>query len=133
MNFTANAPNSKLSATRDYTYGLSDRGDQFFCVPTLTPTLPVRLPTAQRLRNSDGTLTYTTVGNADSGAFDTVNKTITIKVSASKLNPLVTHGPAIGNGSVLVGLRGQAFTSGANAIRDLTRAARSTRLPVGRR
>ena len=34
-----------------------------------------------------------------------LNKTITVKVSASKLNPFVTKGPPIGIGSVLTGLR----------------------------
>jgi hypothetical protein len=131
MSFTANAPNSKLSATGDYTYGLSDRGDQFF-VRANTDTNPAGTFTfGTAVRNSDGTLTYTSVGNADSGAFDTVNKTITIKVSASKLNPLVTHGPAVGNGSVLVGLRGQAFTSGANAIRDITRGGTQYTISCG--
>jgi hypothetical protein len=120
MNFTANAPDSKLSATGDYTYGLSDRGDQFWVRASTDPTqMPFSFGTA--VRNSDGTITYTTRGAADSGSFDPINNTITVKVSASKLNPFVTHGPSIGNGSVLVGLRGQTFTSQVNAKRDLTR------------
>ena len=122
MNFVANAPDSRLSTTGDYSFGLSDRGDQFF-VRAQTPVTITTEPfasanqftfgTVQRL--SDGSLAYTTRGTADSGAFDMVNKTITIKVSAGKLNPFVTKGPPIALGSVLTGLRGQTFTPGANA------------------
>ncbi|MEO7658430.1 MAG: post-COAP-1 domain-containing protein [Pyrinomonadaceae bacterium] len=121
MNFTANAPNSKLSPTGDYTFGLSDRGDQFWVRASTDPsqTSPFSFGTA--VRNSDGTLTYTRRGAADSGTFDTATNTITVKVSASKLNPFVTKGPAVAAGSILVGLRGQTFTAGANAKRDLTR------------
>ena len=128
MNFAANAPDSRLSPTGDYSFGLSDRGDQFF-VRAQTPLAITTEPflstnqftfgTVQRL--SDGTLAYTTRGAADSGSFDMLNKTITIKVSANKLNPFVTKGPAIGLGSILTGLRGQTFTSGQNAKTDATR------------
>ncbi|HYK19098.1 MAG TPA: post-COAP-1 domain-containing protein, partial [Pyrinomonadaceae bacterium] len=106
----------------------SDRGDQFF-VRAETPVTITTEPfasanqftfgTAQRL--SDGSLAYTTQGVADSGSFDSVNKTITVKVSASKLNPFVTKGAPIAVGSVLTGLRGQTFTTGANAKTDITR------------
>jgi hypothetical protein len=128
MNFVANAPDSRLSATGDYSFGLSDRGDQFFVraqTPVTTTTEPslsanqFTFGTVRRL--SDGTLAYTTQGTADSGNFDTINKTITVKVSAGKLNPFVTKGAPIGIGSVLTGLRGQTFTSGANAKTDVTR------------
>ena len=128
MSFTANAPDSRLSATGDYSFGLSDRGDQFF-VRAETPATVTTEPfasanqftfgTVQRL--SDGSLAYTTRGVADSGVFDTANKTITVKVSVSKLNPFVTKGAPIGVGSVLTGLRGQTFTTGANAKTDATR------------
>jgi hypothetical protein len=120
MNFTANAPDSKLSPTGDYTFGLSDRGDQFFVRASTDPTVgPFTFGTA--VRNSDGSISYTTRGAADSRSFDTTNNLIIVKVSASKLNPFVTHGPAIGPGSVLVGLRGSTFTSQANAKRDIAR------------
>ncbi|HEY8411390.1 MAG TPA: post-COAP-1 domain-containing protein [Pyrinomonadaceae bacterium] len=128
MSFAANAPDTRLSATGDYSFGLSDRGDQFF-VRAETPATITTEPflsqnqftfgTVQRL--SDGTLAYTTRGVADSGAFDMLNKTVTIKVSASKLNPFVTKGPLIGLGTVFTGLRGQTFTTGANAKADITR------------
>jgi hypothetical protein len=119
MNFTANAPDSKLSPTGDYTFGLSDRGDQFF-LRASTDTNPAGAFTyGTAVRNSDGTLSYTTRGNADFGSFGA--DTITIKIAASKLNPFVTHGPPIGPGSVLVGLRGQTFTTAVNAKRDIAR------------
>jgi hypothetical protein len=128
MSFAANAPDSRLSPTGDYSFGLSDRGDQFFvrAQTPLTITTEPFLSTNQFTfgtvrRLSDGTLAYATRGAADSGSFDMVNKAITIKVAASKLNPFVTKGPAIGLGSVLTGLRGQTFTSGANAKTDATR------------
>ncbi|CAN5432448.1 hypothetical protein BH20ACI3_BH20ACI3_35880 [soil metagenome] len=129
MNFTANAPFSQMSPTGDYTFGLSDRGDQFWVRASTDPTQVSTFSFGTAVRNSDGTLTYTRRGAADSGFFDTANDTITVKVSLSKLNPFVTHGPAIGVGSVLVGLRGQTFTSGANAKRDLTRGG--TQYTVG--
>ena len=50
-----------------------------------------------------------------------VSKTITVRVSTSKLNPFVTKGPPVGVGSVLTGLRGQTFTIGSNAKTDITR------------
>jgi hypothetical protein len=120
MNFTANAPNSKLSPTGEYTFGVSDRGDQFYVRASTDPTA-AGFTFGTAVRNSDGSITYTPQGNADSGAFDTTNNTITIKVSASKLNPFVTHGPPIGPGSVLVGLRGSAFTTDGDGKRDIAR------------
>ena len=128
MNFAANAPDSRLSTSGDYSFGLADRGDQFFvrAQTPLTLTLEPFLSQNQFTfgtvqRTSDGSLEYTSRGDADSGSFNLLNKTITIKVSASKLNPFVTKGPPIGIGSVLTGLRGQTFTTGANAKTDITR------------
>jgi hypothetical protein len=129
MNFTANAPFSQLSPTGDYSFGLSDRGDQFFVRASTDATGAPSYSFGTAVRNSDGTLTYTTQGAADSGSFDPVNKTITVKVSASKLNPFVTHGPPVGAGSVLAGLRGQTFTSNANAKRDIARGG--TQFTIG--
>ncbi len=121
VNFAANAPFSGISPTGDYSFGLSDRGDQFFLrANTDNPATPTFVY-GTTVRNSDGSLTSTTRGNADCGAFDTANHTITMKVAVSKLNSLVTKGPAIAPGSVLAGLRGQTFTSSANGKEDITR------------
>ena len=85
MNFTANAPNAVLSASGDNTYGVSDRGDQFFVSVTTnasgTPTYNYGTAT----RNSDGSLTYTTKGAADSGSIDQANGTLTVNVAVDKL------------------------------------------------
>jgi hypothetical protein len=121
MNFTANAPGAGLSPTGDYSFAISDRGDQFFLRAATDASGAQTFVYGTAVRNSDGSLTYTVKGNADCGAFDTANNTITVKVAVSKLNALVTKGPAIITGSVLAGLRGQAFTTGANAKEDLTR------------
>ena len=128
MNFTANAPFIQLSPRGDYSFGLSDRGDQFFVRASSDPQVtPFSWGTS--VRNSDGSISSTIQGAADSGSFDSVNNTIKVKVSVGKLNPLVTHGPPIGVGTTLVGLRGQTFTSEVNAKRDITRGG--TQFTIG--
>jgi hypothetical protein len=132
MNFTANAPFAGISHTgsqskipgypyNEYTFALSDRGDQFW-VDAETPS-PSGTPIfnwGTAVRNSDGSITYTPQGTADSGVFDSVHNTITVRVSVSKLNLKITHGAAIGSGSVLAGLRGSAFTTAsADGKRDI--------------
>ena len=137
MSFAANAPDARLSATGDYSHGVADRGDQFF-VRASTPATVTDEPFAAEsqftfgtvTRASDGALVYTTRGAADGGSFDPATGTVTVKVAFSKLNQYVTRGPAIASGSVLVGLRGAAFTTGANAKQDITRGG--TLYTVGR-
>jgi uncharacterized repeat protein (TIGR01451 family) len=126
-NFTANAPNSVLSPTGDYSFGLSERGDQFYLRASTDPTQS-QFAYGTAVRNSDGTISYTRRGAA-TGSFDTATSTITAKVPLSALNTFVTKGPAIAPGSVLAGLRGQTFTSQANAKRDLSRGG--TQYTVG--
>jgi hypothetical protein len=121
MNFAANAPNSVVSATGDYSYGLSDRGDQFWVRADTDPTGVASFTYGTAARASTGSITYTSKGTADSGSFNSAAGTITIKVAASKLNPSVTHGPAIGYGTVLAGLRGETFTTDGVAVSDATR------------
>jgi hypothetical protein len=121
MNFTANAPFSGISPVGDYSFALSDRGDNFY-LRASTETNPAGTFTyGTAVRGSDGAFTYTDRGTADCGAFDTTNKTITVKVAVSKLNSLVTKGPGIGPGSVLAGLRGSTFTASSDGRRDITR------------
>jgi uncharacterized repeat protein (TIGR01451 family) len=120
MNFTANAPNSVLSPTGDYSFGLSDRGDQFFVRASTDPTQPSLFSFGTAVRNSDGSISYTRRGPA-TGSFNQGTRTITVKVPLSNLGSFATHGPAPLPGSVLVGLRGQSFTSVVNGKRDLTR------------
>jgi hypothetical protein len=111
MTFAANAPNSVMSPTGEYTFGVSDRGDQFFVRATTDTTGAQTFVYGTAKRNFDGSITYTDVGNADFGAFDQVNKTITIKIATSMLTAALTNGHTVGLGSVLVGLRGSTFTS----------------------
>ena len=117
VNFTANAPG-----------GVSDRGDQFWLRANTDNLASPAFTFGTAVRNSDGSLTYTQRGNADFGAFDTTSSSVILKVAVSKLNPFVTHGPTIGPNSLLQGLRGQSFTSGANGARDLTRGGGSYRM-----
>src|SRR5207247_83493 len=113
MSFTANAPDSRMSPTGDYSFGLSDRGDQFFLRAT-TDALGARTftyGTAVREHQHRGFIAYTDIGASDSGSFDSATNTVTIKVSLSKLNLTLAagHNP-LGPGSILVGLRGGGFT-----------------------
>ena len=120
MTFTANAPDSVLSHTGDYTFGLSDRGDQFFLSVT---TSAANVPTyryGSAVRESSGAITYTNKGIADSGSFNTAAGTITVNVDLAKFNELLTAAgkPVLGPGSPLVGLRG---TSTGGGFSDNTR------------
>ncbi len=109
INFTANAPG-----------GLSDRGDQFFMRAAAgAGTQTYEWGTAVRV--SDGTLAYTVRGLTDVGTMDAANGLITMGIRFNRLTPFVTHGPPVAVGSILHGLRGQAFTTGANATTDITR------------
>ena len=122
MNFAANAPNAVVSPTGDYTFAVSDRGDQFFVRASTDPSVSATFTYGRAVRASTGALTYTIVGPADSGMFDAATQTITVKVALSKLNALIPagHNP-IAPGAILAGLRGQTFTSNANAKVDITR------------
>jgi hypothetical protein len=112
MNFTANAPNSVLSPTNEYTFGVSDRGDGFFVRATTDPSGAPQFTYGTAKRNYDGSITYTDKGSADCGSFDQAAKTITVKVALSKLNAQLPVGHAqIAPGSVLAGLRGSTFTT----------------------
>jgi hypothetical protein len=121
MSFTANAPNSVLSPTGDYSFGVSDRGDQFWVQASTALDGTPSYVYGTAIRDSAGSIVYTEVGAADAGSINSAQGTITVKVAVSKLNPHVTHGPAIGYGSVIAGLRGQAFTADGEAVRDATR------------
>jgi hypothetical protein len=112
MNFTANAPDSGLSPTGEYTFGVSDRGDQFFVRATTDSSGGQTFKYGTALRNFDGTIAYSDVGDVECGFFDQTTKTITMKVSLTKLNAALPVGhPQIVPGSILVGLRGSTFTT----------------------
>jgi hypothetical protein len=71
-------------------------------------------------------IAYTDRGVADSGVIDPVAGTITIKISVLKLNTALASGHApLGQGSILVGLRGNAFTTGDDNPADRNDRAKS--------
>ncbi len=129
MNFTVNAPFSTLSASTDltsgqpdYTFGLSDRGDQFWVRANSQPKSVNRTFTyGTAVRNSDGSITNTQVGQADFGKIKAgPSNTVRIQVSWDKLNAILAargH-PLIGSGTTLVGLRGSAFTTQTGLVRE---------------
>jgi len=126
MSFTANAPYTQLSPRGDYSFGLSDRGDQFF-LRASTDALgspSYVYGTAIREHHNGGGITYTDVGAADAGSIDPATGTVTVKVALAKLNAALSSArPQLVSGSVLAGLRGSAFTGaqGNNARSDTTR------------
>jgi hypothetical protein len=77
------------------------------------------------VRNFDGSITRTVRGDADRAFFNSQNRTITVRISSSKLNTylgtLTGSHPPIAFGSVLCGLRGQTSIGNANALEDETR------------
>lgn len=120
--FVANAPNSVLSADGTYTYGVSDDGDQAYLEATASASGGTSFSWGRAVRNPDGTQTFTRLGAAI-GEFNRATNTISMQVPVKDLNNTLATGgrPLIGNGSVLVGLRVRAQTSGANGVRDITR------------
>jgi len=131
MDFTANAPlASATPAGSLFSYGVSDLGDQFYVEAATSAAGAMTFTYGTAARGSDGSLTYTPVGTADGGFFDTRNKKITVRVSLGKLNRLVTHGPALGSGSVLSGLRGETTGSASGvALSDATYGGTQFNLP----
>lgn len=128
--FTANAPNSVISADGTYSYGVSDDGDQFYVEAQTTDAGAQTFIYGTAVRESTGAITYNPMGDADAGEFNTADQTISIQVSVAKLNAALAPGrPAIGNGSVIAGLRARAVIAdvdlpppaGRQGRRDLTR------------
>jgi hypothetical protein len=131
-NFCANAPDSVLSPTGDYSFARSDRGDQFYFRASTDPTQPSTFSFGTAARNGDGSITYTRQGAADEGLFDAASGTITVKVALSKLNALLPAGHApLAPGAVLAGLRGQTFTAGVNAKTDIARGGTQYTIACG--
>ena len=116
--------------------GLSDRADQWFLRAGTDPSGVQSFNYGTAVRNSDGSLAYTIRGTADSGAFDAVNRAVTVKIDLAKLNALQTRG-AIGAGTSFIGLRGSStmfvsaivpvagVTSVGPAMTDITRGGTS--------
>lgn len=125
MYFTANAPELGLVGIsgNSYSKGLSDDGDQFFVQATTSATGARSYKFGTTVRNFDGTTTDTVVGNADRGFFNSQNKTISVRVSSSKLNPVLTARgrPTITFGTTFCGLRARTFEGSSLALEDFTR------------
>lgn len=131
MNFTANAPNSVLDPTGTYSFGMSDLGDQFYVEADTSATGTQTGTWGTTVRNSDGSLTNTMRGTADSVSFDTIHNTISVRVSVTKLNTYlasVSH-PLLQSGSALAGLRGSAFDTSGVAKEDSTYGGTQYTLP----
>jgi hypothetical protein len=107
MHFTVNAPDSVLSPTSQFTFGISDRGDQFYVEATTDPQGTRSYNWGTAVRAGDGTVSYTQRGTCDRGTFNPAGYTINLRVSAAQLNSyLASIGhPLIKSGTTLVGLR----------------------------
>ena len=132
INFAANAPDSVLSPTGEYTFGISDRADQFFMRATTDAAGAQTFVYGTAKREFNGSITYTDKGAADFGAFDQVNGTIVVKVAVSKLNTALAAGrPQLAMGTILTGLRASTFTTAQGSGNNRTDSARGgTQYPI---
>jgi len=108
MYFAANCPYTGINASGMYSNALADRGDDFYFQAVNDPQGNRSYVWGTVARQSTGSIALTQQGTADSGTFDPATSTITVSVAISKLNAFVTHGPAIGSGTVLAGLHGSS-------------------------
>lgn len=107
MHFSVNAPNSVMSPTGQFTFGVSDRGDQFYIEATSDPQGTRSYNWGTAVRAGDGTVSYTQRGTLNRGAFNPAGNTISLRIAASQLNQYlasISH-PLIKSGTTLVGLR----------------------------
>src|SRR5262249_25712815 len=118
------AANWRMSFAAFAPGGVSDRGEQLYVQANTTNPNSPAFTFGTAVRNSDGSLSYTSRGNAVFGLLDTANSEIVIKVKWSRLDPFLTHGP-IRFDTRFYGLRGQTFTNGVNGIIDRTRGGTS--------
>jgi hypothetical protein len=133
MYFTANAPETGIISIsgNSYSKGLSDDGDQFFIDASTDANGVASYHYGTTVRNFNGGTTDTIVGEADSGTIDQTNFTITVNVSASKLNAILSSAghALIGKRSVLCGLRGQSYELSDLALEDFTRGGTEFSVP----
>jgi hypothetical protein len=106
MHFTVNAPDSAVSPN-GFTFGVSDRGDQFYVEAVTDPLGQRTYNWGTATRDAIGTLSYVQRGACNRGAFNPADNTLTLRIAASPLNAYLatkSH-PAIASGTKLVGLR----------------------------
>ena len=132
MSLTANAPLvSTTPAGSPFSFGLSDLGDQFYLQAASDAQSNVTYTYGKATRAFDGSLVYTKLGPAASGGFDLANRQITVKALLSDLNKAVTHGPPLGSGSVLCGLRASTTNDGSGvALSDTTYGGTQYTIPA---
>jgi hypothetical protein len=116
-----------------YSKGLSDRGDQFYIEGSISALGAQSANWGTVVREFKGSLTATQQGTADGVVFDSLNRTVTVKVAIAKLNTYLatlTSGshPAIASGRVMCGLRGQT-SLGSLALEDATRGGTEFTIP----
>ena len=125
MYFTANAPETGLVTISgsSYSKGLSDDGDGFFVQGATDSNGVQTFSYGTTVREFSGSVTDTVVGTADSGAFDQTKRTITVNVSSTKLNTILSAAghATISSKSVFCGLRGWTWVESSLALEDLTR------------
>jgi hypothetical protein len=125
MYFAANAPEMGIVniSGNAYSKGLSDDGDQFFVQASTDSNGVPSYQYGTTVRNFSGSTTDTIVGNADFGSIDQTNRKITVRVSTTRLNAILTAAghPGIVSGSTLCGLRGRTFELSELALEDYTR------------
>ena len=133
MYFAANAPETGLVSIsgNSYSKGLSDDGDQFFLQASTDATGVPSYKYGTTVREFSGGTTDTVVGNADSGSIDTTKFTLTVNISTTKLNAILTAAGhhTIGKKSVLCGLRGFSYDVNSLALEDITRGGTEFTMP----
>lgn len=129
MFFTANAPETGIVGIsgNQYSKGLSDRGDQFYVQAATDAQGTPTFTWGTAVREFSGSITTTSRGAADRGLFNQPSRTISVTISASTLNAYLaglpgSHPPIV-NGTILCGLRGNAFQTDSSGIilEDYTR------------
>jgi len=133
MYFAANAPETGLVSIsgNSYSKGLSDDGDQFFLQASTDATGVPSYKYGTTVREFSGSTTDTVVGDADSGSISTSNFTVTVNISTTKLNAILTAAghKTIGKKSVLCGLRGFSYDVSSLALEDITRGGTEFTMP----
>jgi hypothetical protein len=117
--FAVNSPHSVISADGTYSFGASDHGDGFYLQASTSASGGQTFTYGKAVRLPSGSITYTSLGTADAGAFNQQDNTISIQVSVAKLNTVLTAAghATIGNGTIVTGLRGSSSSAASGAAR----------------
>lgn len=112
MSFSANASHNAMSPTGTYSFAAADHSDQFYLEADTDVNGVQTYTYGTAVRQNDGKIIYTKVGDADSGEFNQSDNTISVQVSVAKLNAVLAAAgrPGIGHGTVIAGLRSRSYT-----------------------